>query len=67
MAGTVFARSNVWIVGLNPTRGMDVCARLSCLCYRVCGQWPRDQLISRPVSPADYVLDKETRKAIMAQ
>jgi hypothetical protein len=27
-AWTVFARSNTWIVGSNPTRGMDVCVLL---------------------------------------
>jgi hypothetical protein len=31
-AWTVFTRSNAGIVGSNPTRGMDVCVRLSCLC-----------------------------------
>jgi hypothetical protein len=28
----VFARSNVGIVGSNPTRGIDVCLRLFCVC-----------------------------------
>jgi hypothetical protein len=31
-AWTVFARSNTGILGSNPTRGMDVCARLFCVC-----------------------------------
>jgi hypothetical protein len=33
---TVFARSNAWIVGSNPTQVMDVCAHLSCVCVVVC-------------------------------
>jgi hypothetical protein len=35
-AGTVFPRSNAWIVGSNPTRSMDVCMRLFCVCVVVC-------------------------------
>jgi hypothetical protein len=31
-ARTVFARSNAGVAGLNPTRGMDVCVRLFCVC-----------------------------------
>jgi hypothetical protein len=31
-AWTVFARWNAWIVSSNPTRGMDVCIRLFCVC-----------------------------------
>jgi hypothetical protein len=31
-AWTVFLRSNAAIVGSNPTRGMDVCVRLFCVC-----------------------------------
>jgi hypothetical protein len=27
------ARSNTGVVGSNPTRGMDVCVRLFCLCW----------------------------------
>jgi hypothetical protein len=34
-ARTVFGRSNTGIVGLNPTRGMDVCPRFSVLCCPV--------------------------------
>jgi hypothetical protein len=30
-AWIIFARSNAWIVGSNPTRGMDVCVRLFCV------------------------------------
>jgi hypothetical protein len=35
-ASTVFARSNTGIVGSNPTRGMDVSARLFCVCVVLC-------------------------------
>jgi hypothetical protein len=37
-ARTVFAPSNAGIVGANPARGMDVCARFFflCLCCSVC-------------------------------
>jgi hypothetical protein len=35
-ARTVFARSNIGIVGSNPTRGMDVCVRLFCVCVVLC-------------------------------
>jgi hypothetical protein len=35
-ARTVFARSNTEIVGSNPTRGMDVCVRLFCVCVVLC-------------------------------
>jgi hypothetical protein len=35
-AWTVFARSNTGIVGSNPTRGMDVCVRLFCVCVVLC-------------------------------
>jgi hypothetical protein len=31
-AWTAFARSNTGIMGSNPTRGMDVCVRLFCVC-----------------------------------
>jgi hypothetical protein len=31
-AWTVFARSNIGVVGSNSTQGMDVCLRLFCLC-----------------------------------
>jgi hypothetical protein len=34
--GTLFARSNFWIVGSNPTQGMDVCVRLFCVCVVLC-------------------------------
>jgi hypothetical protein len=34
-ARTVFGRSNTGIVGSNPTRGMDVCPRLSVSCCPV--------------------------------
>jgi hypothetical protein len=35
-ASTVFARSNTGIVGSNPTRGMDVCLHLFCVCVVLC-------------------------------
>jgi hypothetical protein len=35
-AWTVFGRSNTGIVCLNPTRGMDVCVRLFCVCVVLC-------------------------------
>jgi hypothetical protein len=31
-ASTDFARSDTGIVGSNPTRGMDVCVHLFCVC-----------------------------------
>jgi hypothetical protein len=33
---TVFARSNAAIAGSNPTRGMDACVRLFCVCVVLC-------------------------------
>jgi hypothetical protein len=35
-AWTVFARSNAEILRSNPTRGMDVCVRLFCVCIVQC-------------------------------
>jgi hypothetical protein len=35
-ARTVFARSNAGILGSNPTRGMDACVRLFCVCVVLC-------------------------------
>jgi hypothetical protein len=35
-AWTVFARLNTGIVGSNPTRGMDVCVHLFCVCIVLC-------------------------------
>jgi hypothetical protein len=32
----VFARSDAGIVGSDPTQGMDVCVRLSCVCVVLC-------------------------------
>jgi hypothetical protein len=34
-ACTVYERLNIEIAGSNPTRGMDVCLRVSVLCYPV--------------------------------
>jgi hypothetical protein len=36
-AWTVFARLNTGVVGSNPTRGMDVCVRLFCVCVLCVG------------------------------
>jgi hypothetical protein len=36
MAWTVFAHSNTGIMCSNPTRGMDVCVRLFCVCVVLC-------------------------------
>jgi hypothetical protein len=33
---TVDTRSNFWIVDSNPTRGMDICVRLFCVCVVLC-------------------------------
>jgi hypothetical protein len=33
---TVFPRSNTGVVGSKPTRGMDVCVRLFCVCISLC-------------------------------
>jgi hypothetical protein len=33
---TVFASSNTGIVGSNPTRGMDDCVRIFCVCVILC-------------------------------
>jgi hypothetical protein len=54
-AWTFFTRSNTEGVGSNPTRGMDVCVCLFCLCCPVYRQRPCDGLIPRPRSPTDYV------------
>jgi hypothetical protein len=54
-ACAVFARSNPGIVRSNPTRGMQVCVRLFCLCCSVCTQQPCDGLIPRPRIPTDCV------------
>jgi hypothetical protein len=39
MAWIVFARSNAGIVGSNPTKGMDVCLCLFCVCVGSDLQW----------------------------
>jgi hypothetical protein len=54
-AWTVFARSNIDIVGSNPTGGMDVCVRLFCLCCPVWRKRPCNGMILRPMSPTDCV------------
>jgi hypothetical protein len=35
-ARSVFARSNAWIMGSNPTQVMDVCVSLFCVCVVLC-------------------------------
>jgi hypothetical protein len=35
-AWTAFARSNSGVISSNPTRGMDVCVRLLCVCVVLC-------------------------------
>jgi hypothetical protein len=35
-ARTIFARSNTEVVGSNPTRDMDVCMCLFCVCVVLC-------------------------------
>jgi hypothetical protein len=50
-AWTVFACSHAWIVGLNPTQGLDVCVCVYSVCVILCRQQPCDGLITRPKSP----------------
>jgi hypothetical protein len=42
-ARNVFARLNTEIMGSNPTRGMDVCVRLFCVCVVLCRERPCDR------------------------
>jgi hypothetical protein len=49
-AWTVFALSNIGVVGSNPTQSMGVCLCLFCVCV---GSPPCDGLNSRPRSPTD--------------
>jgi hypothetical protein len=55
VAWTVFVRSDTGVVGLNPTRGMDVYLCLFCLCCPVLTQRPCSGLIPRPRNPTDCV------------
>jgi hypothetical protein len=55
-AWTVFAHSNTGIVGSNPTRGMDICALLFCLCA-VCV----DSGIATSWSPVQEILQTVCR------
>jgi hypothetical protein len=54
-AGTIFGLSSTGIAGSNPTRGMDVCPRLSVLCCPV-----QVEALSRsdPPSKESYQLSK---------
>jgi hypothetical protein len=60
----VVARSTTGIVGSNPTRGMDVCVGLFCVCAVLCAG---SGLISRPRSPTNYVKDEESEKTAKVQ
>jgi hypothetical protein len=51
-AWTVFAFSNTWIVGSNPTRSLDVCVRL----YRVCVVLCTGRGFATGLSPVQGVL-----------
>jgi hypothetical protein len=62
-AWTVFDRSNTGIVGSNPTRGMDVCVRLFCVCVALyVGSGLVTGLIPHPRSPPDCVQIKKLKK-----
>jgi hypothetical protein len=52
-------RTNIGVVGSNPTRGMDVCECLLCV--------GSDRLIPRPRSPTYWVEDEQTGKAVEVQ
>jgi hypothetical protein len=51
-AWNVFVRSNPGIMGSNPTRGMDVCVRLFCVCDVLCAS----SVLATGWSPAQGVL-----------
>jgi hypothetical protein len=53
---TVFDCSNTGVVGSNPTRGMDVCLRLFCVCVVLCvGSGALRRSDTGPRSPTDCV------------
>jgi hypothetical protein len=64
---TVFARLSVWLLGSNPSQGMNVCVRLFCVCVVLCVGRPCDRLIPRPRSPTNCVQHQEAEKAVQAQ
>jgi hypothetical protein len=61
-ARNVFIHSNTPIIVSNPSRGMDVCIRLFCVCVVLCvGSGLATGLIPRPRSPTDCVEDSKFR------
>jgi hypothetical protein len=61
-ARTIFAPSNAGIMGSSPTRGMDVCVRLLCVCVVLCvGSGPaRADLLSK-VSYRQYIRSRNLK------
>jgi hypothetical protein len=55
-AWTVFAHSNTGIVGLNPTRGKNVCVHLFCVCVVLCVGSGLETADPQGVLPAVYRL-----------
>jgi hypothetical protein len=60
-AWTVFACSNIAVMGLNLTWGMDVSLRLFCVCVVLCRYWPCDRLITNPRSPTNCLKIKKLK------
>jgi hypothetical protein len=63
---TVFAHSDIVIVGSNPTWAMDVSVNLLCVpsCVQVAALYRADP---RSASPIDFAKDQESAKAAKAQ